>query len=409
MTTFYSTKRKSDVTVPNSKVCGYRITNSWMNKGYSDGVRSGRDNGVVDQKLSRFATEEARENAGSNCAGNVNWINHRTGGAFTTPESSKNQFIVNRPAFIAGSTYVDRGASSIDGINRRNGMGNRNITRPAFQSSAIKPRMAIGFDRLQALSIADLSAAQRDAESKPKIMIRIPDITDTAWLNERSRMKAALLAAGLSEDQAELELAVNKPLGRDQRTVGKLTTSIADEKFLKVNDKLKEISQEITDGRGENRTQQANLAGQMARVLNTQQTVSRLTEAQLIGINQSLSRLRVPKNYRAVFPGHRVVAGNGQYFADNKGIIAMFLMSNIPVDNSPNQPIKSWHSGRNRYIPAALLQIYQMGADRFLDMENRTIDTVASLTAKGLVAPAAGQAGPIKSGQPGAPDFDLFA
>ena len=147
----------------------------------------------------------------------------------------------------------------------------------------------------------------------------------------------------------------------------------------------------------------------MAVMLQNQDAVSRLTTAELTSINQSLIRLKVPKNYQAVFPGHRVIAGNDQYFTDNKGVIAMFLMSNIPTDRTPNQPILSWHNGHNQYEPVALLQMYQMGANRFLDMEERVIDSVARLAAKGLAAPVAGVVGPIAPGMPGAPDFDLFA
>ena len=38
-TTFYSTKRNANVSIANSKVCGYRISNDIMKKGYSDSVR----------------------------------------------------------------------------------------------------------------------------------------------------------------------------------------------------------------------------------------------------------------------------------------------------------------------------------------------------------------------------------
>ena len=50
-----------------------------------------------------------------------------------------------------------------------------------------------------------------------------------------------------------------------------------------------------------------------------------------------------------------------------------------------------------------------MGNQRFLDMDQRTTDTVASLNAKGLVPPAGMLVAPIAPGMPGAPDFDLFA
>lgn len=411
-TSFYSAKRNANVVIPNDKVCGYRISNSWMKKGYSDGVRAGRDNGVVNQRLSRFSTERQREDAGSVCTGNRNWINHKTGDAFNPPESTNNQFQIERKAFDAGSIYHEtKQVQSIDGINRRIGQGNREIVRPAFMSPTIHGRLPVDFDKLQAMDIANFGAkVQLGKEQLEQLtMVAVPDPQDTQWLDERRRLMGVLRAAGMSNAQIKQELEVNKPLGREQRTNNIPSKNIARQQGLSFKSKLAEIKQEIDNGNAENRNQQATLVGQMAVMLQNQDAVSRLTTAELTSINQSLIRLKVPKNYQAVFPGHRVIAGNDQYFTDNKGVIAMFLMSNIPTDRTPNQPILSWHNGHNQYEPVALLQMYQMGANRFLDMEERVIDSVARLAAKGLAAPVAGVVGPIAPGMPGAPDFDLFA
>ena len=64
---FYSTKAKKQVEIPSNKVCGYRIANDIMKNGYSDGVKAGIDNGIIGQRLSRFATEEEREKSSGNC------------------------------------------------------------------------------------------------------------------------------------------------------------------------------------------------------------------------------------------------------------------------------------------------------------------------------------------------------
>ena len=170
---------------------------------------------------------------------------------------------------------------------------------------------------------------------------------------------------------------------------------------------MAEIKQEIDNGNANNRIQQATLVGQMSTMLQNQDAVARLTSAELNSVNQNLMRLKVPKDYRAVFGGNRIIVGNGDYFKDNKGVIAMFLMSNIPSDRTPNQPIKSWNARENQYKPVALLQIYQMGGGRFLDMETRTIETPVSLLNKGLNPPVGGVIGPAVP-VPGAPDFDLF-
>ena len=411
-TKFYSTKRNANVAIPNSKVCGYRMTNENMKKGYSDGVRAGKDNGIVNQGLSRFATERQREDAGSSCAGNVNWINYRRGENFNPPESANNQFNIDRKAFDAGSIYGEKQtAQSISGINRRIGQGNREIIRPAFMSPTIHARLPVDFDKLQAMDIANFGQkVQLGQEQLEQLtMVAVPDPQDTQWLNERRRLMGVFRAQGMSDAQIEQELDINKPLGREQRTNNVPSKNIARQQGLSFKSKLAEIKQEIDNGNAENRNQQAQLVGQMAVMLQNQDAVARLTTAELNSVNQNLIRLKVPKDYRAVFPSRVIAAGNDGYFTNNKGITAMFLMSNIPADRSPNQPILSWNSQNRTYNPVSLLQIYKLGAERFLDMEQRTIDTVESLNAKGLVPPAVAPVAPIVPGMPGAPDFDLIA
>ena len=328
-------------------------------------------------------------------AGNVN---------FNPPESAENQFNINRNAFKDGTIYNRSEAQSISSINRRIGQGNREIIRPAFMSPTIHGRLPVDFDKLQAMDIANFGQkVQLGKEQLEQLtMVAVPDPQDTQWLDERNRLRVVLRTAGMSNAQIKQELDVNKPLGREQRTNNVPSKNIARQQGLSFKSKLAEIKQEIDNGNAQNRVQQAQLSGQMAVMLQNQDAVSRMTDRELGSINQSLIRLRVPKNYQAVFPGRRVIAGNDQYFTDNKGVIAMFLMSNIPVDRSTHQPILSWHTGHNRYEPAALRQIYNMGADRFLDMEERVIDTVDSLNAKGLVPPAGMLVAPI---DPGMPDF----
>lgn len=325
---------------------------------------------------------------------------------------SANQFNIDRKAFRSGTEYNQtKTVQSISGINRRIGQGNREIVRPSFMAPTIHARLPIDFDKLQAMEIENFGQKVQLGQQQLEqlTMVAVPDPQDTQWLTEKARLIRVLQATGMGEEQIKQELEVNKPLGREQRTINKPSKNIAREATLSVQQKLAEIKQEIDNGNAQNRNQQAALVGQMAVLLQNVDAISRLTDAELRSINTSLNRLRVPKNYQAVFPGRRVIAGGVGYFTENKGVIAMFLMSNIPADRSPNEPLMSWHTRHGRYEPASLLKIYQMGgADpRFLDMQERTIDTVDSLAAKGLAPPAIAAA-PVL-GMPGAPDFNLFA
>ena len=73
-TEFYSTYFNKTVDIPNPKVCGYKMSNSATKKGWSSGLRAGKDNGVAPQKFSRFSTDWEAENK-HKCEGNRNWLN----------------------------------------------------------------------------------------------------------------------------------------------------------------------------------------------------------------------------------------------------------------------------------------------------------------------------------------------
>lgn len=376
MTTFYSTKRNTNVTIPNSKVCGYRMANNWMKSGYSNGVRAGRDNGVVAQKFSRFATDMERENAGSNCAGNTNWENHKTGDAFTKPESSTTQFEFKRPAFDAGSVFSGKEAQSIDNINQRRGMGNREIRRPAFNAPKIEARTVIPFEQLQAAAISDVFASR---EGKPDIstyIINIPDITDVTWLNERTRMIAQLVAQGLSPDEAAFEVTINKPLGREQRTVRRRENVVKSN--LPLERKLNEIIQEVNDGRAESRVQQATIMGQMALVLNDTNAIEALTTAQLTNLGSAMARIGVPTSHKRLGIIPRFI--DNKFYKDNAGIVNLLLFSKVREEPNTDQynydlMVKNFAAGPQFGLPALKLTslvaaLRKTGRDgRFLDLE----------------------------------------
>mgnify|MGYP003672625976 CR=1 FL=1 len=349
----------------------------------------------------------------SNDAGNVNWNNHKTGDSFKPPIDAKNQFNIDRPSFDSGPIYEGKTAQSIDNIDKRSGLGNRLITRPSFLSPPSLPRKPISFNVLQALDIQNFGAKVRLGQDQldKLIMISIPDPLDTRWVKENTRLINELRLSGMSEANIKRELKVNKPLGRSQRTTSMPSKNVAREQQLSFKQKLVEIKQEVDNGFANSRTERATLIGQISAMLQEQDTKSSdlysMTNMELEALTETLDELKVPKLYSTVFPDHRIIAGSGQYFSDNKGLIAMYLMSNLPSDRSPNKPILSWHTGHARYEPTSLLQIYQMGTSRFLDMKNRVIDTTESLSIKGLAPPISSSSDSSLSTSGNLPSFDL--
>lgn len=334
--TFYSTKKSSIVSIPKNKVCGYRIKNPIMKNGFSDGVRTGRDNGIVNQKLSRFATEQERQEAGLICEGNTNWLNHKKV-RFNTPESADNQFCIKRPSFKAGS--IDDTQKNADNIpnNIRGGLGNKDITRINFLAPNIRSRFVGDFEALQALDIAEIGGPEKISDNTLGYFtqIKVPDPNDFSWLREKARLEAELTrrftASGFPADEIPAmvarELEINKPLGREQRTINKNSNSIHNEAKLNVSQKLREIIQEIQDGRVENRAAQVRIIRQLGLIFTDTQAISNLAQTQLQGLGAALARIGVPTTPKALGIVPRFV--DITFYNANAGIINLLLFSKV--------------------------------------------------------------------------------
>lgn len=333
--TFYSTKRSSNVNIPQSKVCGYRITNPIMKNGWSSGLRSGADNGVVNQKLSRFSEDWEAEELKQNCSGNTNWLSGRKP-KFNTPESADNQFWVKRPTFLAGTEYDDKNADPIP-INERAGLGNRDITRRNFLAPPIKPRFTKSFEELQSVAVSEAGEVQSTLGNKLGYFttVRVPDPTDRKWLQEKARLQrlftAQFTAAGIPANQIPAlvmrELEINKPLGRDQRTVNKSADTVSNENRLSTAAKLRQIEADVRAGRAETRAGQTALTAQLTLIFNDTQAIGALTQAQLVGLGQALARIGVPTQYKRLGLIPRYV--DITFYNANAGMINLLFFSKV--------------------------------------------------------------------------------
>lgn len=345
---FYSSKLDKDVSVPASKVCGARYKNEMMRSGFSDAVRAGRDNGIVNQKLSRFATEMEREKAGKVCEGNANWLNY-SGVQFNKPISAKDQFNINREAFKGGTKFIQtEPAQKIDHINIRNGLGNRHIERVNFMAPNIMGRNVKAFPMIESMSVDQAGLFTDKSELKKlkgKYLVRVPDPTDIVWLRAKKDMEDQFRAQfrqsfpDYSKDEidalVEREMRSNKPLGRDQRYITKEVESIA-QTNLSFSKKLDEIKQEIMDGRGESNNQRRVLMGQIMmaigdiRVLESSIVANRSVAQDLENI---FLRLNVPSDYKAFGIEPRFI--DKKFFQANESLITLLLLSK--VIRSPNK------------------------------------------------------------------------
>lgn len=235
-------------------------------------------------------------------------------------------FKVERPGFRVGAAYHKKHADELR-PNFRNGLGNKDITRRNFDSSKIAPRLVPDFDKLQAM---DLDSQGSKVELSDKTItelfsVAVPDATDLTWIAERDRLVARFTAAGLTGAQIARELEVNKPLGREQRTI-KTNRNIG-AVGLDMGQKLTELGQEIKDGRAENKAQQAQMIAQFALILNDTNAIARLTQAELAGFRAAMARVGVPTNHKRLGLAHRYV--DYDYYLNNSGMINLLLFSKV--------------------------------------------------------------------------------
>lgn len=394
MTEFYASKVHHKVSVPNGRVRAAKFQNPVMPSGVSYAVQAGKDNGVVDQRLSRFA-KQPEADALKPAPGNQNWYNHKTGEDFVKPKEG-HIFQIKRPAFRSSEIEpVYPEAASIDNINQRRGGGNWNIERPAFLAPDIAARPIQGLktdyttEKVASMKLDETTLNQL-------FQVKIPDSTDVQWLAEKARLEAMYAAPpfNMTGDQIKRVLESNKPLGREQRTETK-SRNIGQSELSVVN-KLKELKEEIQDGKAQSMVQQAQLMGQFALVLADTNAIAALTQAQLTNLGADLARLGAPKSYLGFGLPHRFV-DNHEYKAD-AGRINTFIYSqlvhNIAAGLDGKHPVFDFANHPATGIPGYPIQTLAAGmgairiADRkFLDLERLGVIDQTQLKAFAAAAP----------------------
>ena len=251
------------------------------------------------------------------------------------PKASQ-QFFINRPCFNHGTTFQPVAvADNIDNINQRRGVGNFNMNRPNFLQSPILPRM-VNFDGLAAVDIQNNGIkVQLSGKTLSELLdIKIPDPTDLLWINEKNRLIGVYRAQGLTKEQIDRELEINKPLAREQRTVSK--NQKLGEANLSIEEKIRELTQEVKDGRVQSQADKAWMVGQFATLLQKSEDIEKLSIAEFQNIDRTMSQMNVPRDYRKLGLVRFYDITN---YRAKEGLINLYLIL-IP----PNEPDLSYQS-----------------------------------------------------------------
>mgnify|MGYP003113404920 CR=1 FL=1 len=369
-TEFYSTKFNKTVNIPNPKVCGYRMSNRATKKGWSSGLRSGKDNGVVPQKLSRFSTDLEAE-CKHKCEGNRNWLNKNQRISFTKIKQGKS-FEIKRPAFRSNTLVEPDKPVARLLPNEREGLGNRDITRPNFIAPDIRGRETLNFERLQAQDIAQggIKVQLGDKTIEKLFKVQVPDPSDRQWLEERTRR----ITAGETEEQLEQ----NPPLGRPQRTISKRMNFGAH--GLNINDNIELVKSAVEQGNADNRNEMAQVMASTAQILGNLGNLRNINNAGFNNLRQAIRRMSVPKHWRAMGFPHRYYTY--QQYLQNAGLINLFLLSNLQdyPDRTFNEPVHSFNVGAGGYVAMSVANLSRILPRRqnqtkgkFLDLQSRSI------------------------------------
>jgi len=387
-TTFYASSISRNVDIPNDRVCGYKVKNYNTRTGWSSSVRADRDNGIVSQKLHRFATDMC-STLKQPCSGNTNWLNGNApefkdaGGTGVYTFRSDGKPIrksfkepPNLPWKTDENVIRDMNTLSISGINRRNGLGNRDITRNNFNSTAPASRK-VGFNKITAVDTGQFpTTIELGAKTlKELFKVSVPDSTDIQWLTEEARLSAQFQAQGMTPQQIKRELKVNKPLGRGQRTTSE-TRSVG-QASLNNEQKLKELSEEVKEGRAEGQASQANILAQLAPIVTDVGNMEHLTRQQTNDMNMIFTRLTIASNHKQ-FGLPRLI--DGVFYDANESKINMFIYANVPSDPPLNYAKPLWSvAGNQAGVPTKLSSAVQgmvrgqQGNKRYLDLDSRTV------------------------------------
>ena len=374
-TQFYSTKVNKTVNIPDDKVCGYRMSNRATKKGWSSGLRSGKDNGVVNQKFSRFSKDWEAEDK-HKCAGNRNWLNKNERLQFNRIRGGQ-AFSIKRPSFRAGE--IDE-PTSVPALkpNSREGLGNRDITRPNFISPSIKGREALNFERLQAQDISEggIKVQLGDKTIEKLFKVQVDDPSDIAWIEEKTRR----LAGGETEEQINLR----PPFGRPQRKISQMKNLGA--QGLSIDDNIEMLKSAVSQGNADNRTEMAQMIANTAGLLGNIGNLRNITQTGMNNLNTAIRRMFVPKHWRAMGFQHRYFSLD-QYRAQ-AGLINLYLLSNLsdlPDGRTFETPLITYNAQGNVVGRASIIQLTNSLQPRGNNNVNRRPGKYIDLQLKAII------------------------
>lgn len=289
-----------------------------------------------------------------------------------TKTRSGTAFNLSRPAFKSGTILKQPKLTDSIILEKREGLGNKDITRSNFISPPIKGREVLSFERLQAQDIetGGIKVQLGDKTIEKLFKIQVDDPTDKKWVDEKNRR----MALGETLEQ----IKNNPPLGRPQRKVSKMTNFGA--QGLSIDDKIEQLKRATEQGQAESKRDMAQLIANAALLVSNVQGLQLLSQAAINDLRATILRLNIPKNYRAMGFQHRFFIL--QQYKQQAGMINLFLLSNLEQIQPPRNfqaPIISFTLGMGASNTINIADLGQQlrktdaRPGRILDLQTRSI------------------------------------
>tara|TARA_R110001606_G_scaffold85043_1_gene193028 strand:+ start:322 stop:1299 length:978 start_codon:yes stop_codon:yes gene_type:complete len=231
--------------------------------------------------------------------------------------------MITRPGYRQGDLIIDDPDKIPNIKNKRRGIGNRTITRPGAKQQSGFSRAVI-FNRLSVVDSDNAGVVELGEKTLAKLFeVKVPDITDVKWIAEKNRLIAKYMALyGMTKDEAEAEVQVNKPLGRAQRTITK-QENIA-QSNLSTGQKIDELAEEVAQGRAEGKTDRTLIMRQLAQTIQGVRALGMMTKKELDTLRGLAIRANIPADHKSF--GLNTVFVDKDFYDRNSGDINLLFV-----------------------------------------------------------------------------------
>jgi hypothetical protein len=245
---------------------------------------------------------------------------------------------LKRPAFLYNTgVQIEGNAPSIEAFaDKRQGNGNDKITRPAFYQAEVQPRNLLNFDKLTAIDLTDENQMIRDRDGDKMAIfnVRFPDPLDSMWIQEKNRIVADLKSKNNRIKPSEIEafLQLNKPLGRDQRTIIKKTNLF--DSNMSLQRTIDIMYDELNSNQYVSNILQNTVKHNLERVMTKGKTLKKLQRKTLEELDYLIRKTKIPISHSELGLIPRFIDYN--YYMANAGKINLLLFSNV-ASSKPNK------------------------------------------------------------------------